>query len=345
MRVLDMVDTRSVAVPKLAIDLGTANTRLASVEAPLLAEIPSTAEGSVQTAGSLALTPRALRPVAHGVVVDVASAARMLVPQIRAARRHSPWKPLVLVCYPSDASAEERECIAAAVLTAGAGHVRLVPEPVAALLGSLGNRSFVDRPRLVIDLGEGVIDIAVVQGRRILASAPLRSGLAELRDDLQNLILEEQGIRLLPTEVASLLSSTDDAGGWVPVSRTPGRRRRARPDGRRLLSQSIFVKGAVVSGAVNGLRDAIGRRTSELLTILDTRDSRVVTSQPAVLAGGGALLPRLGRAIGAQLAPGVRTALDPMHAVIRGARRLLQDDDGSDWAADYDSTLFSPAQS
>ncbi len=329
--------------PRLALDLGTGRTRLASLEAAILAEIPSSVEGDSGTLGSLALARRVQRPVEHGVVVDVEAAARMLAPWIRTARGRSPWKPSVLACHPSDASATERERLMAAVQLAGAGALRLVPEPIAVLSAENASDSSAERPRLVVDLGEGVTDIAVVQGARVLASAALRRGLGELRSDLRRRVLAEHGLPLLPREVESLLALEMPLEGWVPVSRAPRRGHRVSPDGKRVLSETTFVSGATIAGAIAMALEAIAARTTELLRALETRDARVVTSMPALLAGGGALLPHLCRGIGVRLGLGVKVALDPVHAVIRGARRLLRDSSADGWVTERDPAQVCPA--
>jgi rod shape-determining protein MreB len=321
-------------VPRLALDVGTGRTRLASLGEPMLVEIPSTVGSGMETRGSLAVARSIQQPVEHGVIVDVDAAARMLAPQIRAGRGESPWKPRVLVCHPSDASSEERERLVAAVLMAGAAAVRLAPEPVAALLGSADVEPDKTRPRLIIDLGEGVTDIAVVQDGRVLVSAAVRLGLGEIRSEVRQEALKRHGVLLHSAEIASLLVAGVDFDGWVPVTRAPRRRMRTHPEGRRVLSHLVYVNGAVVAEVLHAALDTIAGRALGLLHALDAGEARAVATDGVLVAGGGALVPELCRGLGKRLGLGVKVAIEPLHAVIRGARRLLQDGGDDGWVSD-----------
>jgi rod shape-determining protein MreB len=305
--------------PRLALDLGTGRTRLASLDVPVLAEFSSTLE---RDDGGGTSRRSARHPLEHGVVVDVEATARLLRAPLRAARGKCPLRPHVLVCHPSDATPEELERLETAILLAGAAAVQLAPEPVAAALGSRGGEDAI-RPRLIVDLGEGVTDIAVVLGGRLLASAAVRLGLGEIRDDVGRAIEEEHGARLLPAEISSLLESAEDLGGWLGVTRQARRHAHPRADGRREVSHQVFVKDAVVAAALDGALDTIGRSATGLLQALGGHQARILASDGALLTGGGARFPHLCRGLGQRLGLRVLVAPDPLHAVITGARLLL----------------------
>ncbi len=326
-----------VVAQRLALDLGTARTRLASADGRLRLEAPSAVERLVRARRSLAVERRLQWPVVHGVVVNVEAVARLLAPRIRELRGAIPFKPRILVCHPSDASQEERDRLVAAVLQAGAGAVRLAPEPLAALLGAdAGGGPW---PRVVVDFGEGVTDIALVQPGRLLSSAAVRRGLAEIRQGVRQTVAEEQGISLKPEEIIDLLNRQADSPTWQAVERPPSRRRRDRQGGRRELRHLMLVRSTLITRIIDSALDAIERSASALIASLDRRERAHAAADGVLLAGGGGLIPDLGAGLARRLGLPVRVAADPLSAVIDGARWLLRADPGGDWLMAFPASL------
>ena len=325
-----MTATNGLA-PELALDMGTGTTRLALPDAQLLIEQPSVLESADEPEAPRRAQRLVEHPIKRGVVMDVEAAARMLAPQILAARGPAPMKPRVLACHPSDASLGERDRLVAAILLAGAGAVQLTSEPVAAVVGSTEPQADAARARMIVDLGEGVTDIAVVVEGHLLASAALRLGLADIRHHIEREVRAEQGVALRPRELAALITQQASASGWLPVERAPGRSRHGRPQGRRALQRLVLVNSAVVARATEGVLEAIGRNASNVLRALAWKEIAAIAHDGILLTGGGALVPALSRGIAEQLGVGVRVATDPLHAVIRGACELLQHCRPDEW--------------
>ena len=132
------------AAPDLAIDLGTANTRLYANGHGLIADEPSVIKlqpgtGTVEAVGARAarlakLDPYspAVSPLHAGVVADVDAATSLLTPFLKRAQRFGLRKPRALACAPTDACEEERAALVEATRRAGASAVVVVPEPLAA---------------------------------------------------------------------------------------------------------------------------------------------------------------------------------------------------------------------
>lgn len=152
--------------PAVAVDLGTAWTRLASATTRVRIEAPSRAEGRV--------------PLRAGVVVDPDAAVALLTPLLARMRRFAGRRPRILVGLPSDADADERAAAVSALRASGAAAVALVPEPLAAAVGA-GLDAGAVYATLVVDVGEGVTDAALVAEGRVLASAAVRIGCTDLR--------------------------------------------------------------------------------------------------------------------------------------------------------------------
>lgn len=318
-------------VPELALDLGTGLTRLARRGSDLLLEQPST-PAAAWSQGALALEACPERAVVHGVVVDPEAAARLLVAHLRRGRGESPFRPRVLVCYPSDASAAERELLVEAALRAGAGAVGLVPEPVAAAraLPPAGPTS--TRPQLVVDVGEGVTDVAIVRADRLVGSAAFRTGLAELRENLRRAVLEEHDVVLQDAELSTLLESPARHAGdpdWLGVDRLGGAREQQH--GRRVLRHLLLVRVAAVASVLERALDAIERAAASLLDSLGRRERARVLRAGVLWAGGGARIAPLREGLARRLGCGLRLTPRPLHAVVLGARSLLETGPRPDW--------------
>ena len=318
-------------VPELALDLGTGLTRLAQRGGSLLIEQPST-PAAPRSRGALAPEECPERAIVHGVVVDAEAAAHLLAPHLRSIRRASPVRPRVLVCHPSDASPAERQLLVEAALLAGAGAVGLVSEPVAAAraLPRAGPAS--QRPELVVDVGEGVTDIAVVQADRLVGSAAFRTGLAELREDLRRAVLEEHDVLLQDAELATLLESPARHAGdpdWLGVDRLGGER--GQEHGRRVLRRVLLVRAAAVARVLEQALHAIERAAASLLDSLGRRERAGVLRAGVLFAGGGARIAPLREGLGQRLGCCLRLPPRPLHAVVLGARALLERGPRPDW--------------
>ena len=144
----------------IALDVGTATTRIA------------TGQSSIAERPSLIGCKRALR---DGVIVDGETVSFILEPFFSLARRFGILKPCVLACAPSNAQDEERQMLTDSIMKAGAFSVSIIPEPLAAAIGS-GLDVSSPYAQMVIDIGEGVTDCAVIRSSKILVTRAVRVG-------------------------------------------------------------------------------------------------------------------------------------------------------------------------
>ena len=152
----------------VALDVGTATTRAAVGNYRLI-------EQSSETA-----TKRFLR---GGVVVDGEAAVRFLKPLLTKVRVFGIIRPCVLACAPSDIKQNERELLKESILKAGASSVVIIPEPLAAAVGA-GIDISSPYAQMVIDIGEGVSDCAIIQSSKILVTCAVRIGCARIRMEI-----------------------------------------------------------------------------------------------------------------------------------------------------------------
>ena len=130
---------KTFADPDIALDLGTANTRLYARGRGIIADEPSvvrmqTDTGRIEEVGISAVFSikdkqhSIVSPLRAGVVADVKATTALLTPLLRRGRRMGILKPRVLVCTPTDACEEERAALTEAIRSAGAAAVAIAPE-------------------------------------------------------------------------------------------------------------------------------------------------------------------------------------------------------------------------
>ena len=159
----------SFTAPDIAVDLGTAYLRACSTASSEILERPSWVDDSAGVR---------CHPLRGGAIVDADAATRLLTIVLRRLRTWHARRPNVLATVPTDVSADEKADVIESLIRAGAGMVAIVPEPVAAAVGaSLG-----DGVRMLIDIGEGVTDIAVLERGILGYRASIRLGCADMRD-------------------------------------------------------------------------------------------------------------------------------------------------------------------
>ncbi|MFP5247874.1 MAG: rod shape-determining protein [Thermoanaerobaculia bacterium] len=163
MRLLDLFRP-----PLIAIDVGTATTRVCFGAADVV-EHPSVVHE--QVGGALVA-----RPVMRGgVVADVVGVAAVVRTLLDSRRRTFRRRPSAVVCAPTDVSEFERDALVEAVVMGGASVAMVVPEPLAAAVGA-GVDIACEYATAVIDIGEGVTDLAVFRDGAMIVSQATRIG-------------------------------------------------------------------------------------------------------------------------------------------------------------------------
>lgn len=152
---------------QVALDLGTATIRIAA------------GRGAVFERSSCLGEREGLR---GGVIVDQTMVVQLLKPLLDRTRLFGIVKPCVLACAPSDVNRIERARLTQAVLDAGAASVYVIPEPLAAAVGA-GLDVSSSYAQVVVDIGAGVTDCALIRMSRIQATAAVRIGCSQLQQD------------------------------------------------------------------------------------------------------------------------------------------------------------------
>ncbi|MBN1341578.1 MAG: rod shape-determining protein [Phycisphaerae bacterium] len=295
---------RVIRGPDLALDVGTATTRLAVANR----------EGELVRPSLLGGT----HPLRSGVVVDRGAASSLLKLLVDRARYFHLSRPRVLVCAPSDASPEEREALIESVRGAGVSSVAVIPEPLAAAIGA-GMDLSLPYGQLIVDIGEGVTDCAVIQSGELVATAAVRAACSDLHEAVQQVALRECGLVLSRTEAERIT-----LGVGIGTARDPASAVVAEGIGAidgRLGAASVPIPA--IEEAQNLVVDRILETILAFLKDLPASLGAQVIDNPARLTGGGALLRGMVDLISANTGLCVTVPDDPLGAVIRGSRRVL----------------------
>ena len=322
----------------LGIDLGTANILVYVRGEGILINEPSVVAINQKTGQVVAIghdakkmlgrTPghiTALRPLVDGVISDFEVTAEMLNYFIK--KVHSPSaqlfaRPRVVIGIPSSITEVERRAVRDAASNAGAREVYLVEEPMAAAIGvRLPIQEAVGS--MVIDVGGGTTDIAVISLGGIVTSRNLRIAGDRFNDDIANyardefkLLIGERTAEDIKISIGSVWKTNDIFEGTLRgrdlVTGLPREVLVTDSDVRAALAKSIRL-------IVDGVKGTIEDTPPELVADIMHRG--------ILLVGGGSLIRGLDKLLERETKMPVYLAEDPLTAVVRGTGIILEDID------------------
>ena len=320
----------------LSIDLGTANTLIYSagegivLNEPSVVAIREDAKGkSVQAVGveaktMLGRTPgniEAIRPLKDGVIADFTITEKMLQHFIRKVHgtRYFRPSPRVLICVPYGSTQVERRAIQESAESAGARKVFLIPEPMAAAIGA-GLPVNESRGSMVLDIGGGTSEVAVISLNGIVYAASVRIGGDRFDEAIISYIRRNYGI-LIGESTAEAVKH--EIGTAYPVRKV----REIAVKGRNLaegLPKSFTLNSNEIleslqeplHGIVGAVKAALEQTPPEL--------GSDVAERGIVLTGGGANLSGIDKLIMEETGLPVVIADDPMTCVARGGGRVIE---------------------
>lgn len=303
--------------PDVAIDLGTANTRLYVLDRGIVADEPT----RVAPPDGSSLDPKfeaeVTTPVRGGVVHDVDAAARLLEGLLQRIHRLGWIKSRALVCAPSDATSEERSNLLEAVRRAGISRVQLLPEPLASAVGA-GLDIASPYGQMLVDIGDGVTDMAVIRSRELIVTKALRRAGGDFRAALQQFVKEKKNLYLPRRESDRLVKESGAPGETSPPPYVSAlaRDHAGAPVGIELPSEDVFEAVQPVMTEIVGSI----RRTIENLPA----DLAVEVSESGIsLSGGGACLRGIDHLIARETSTEVKVVANPLRATINGAGEIL----------------------
>ena len=318
----------------IGIDLGTANTLVYLHDHGIVINEPSVVAinqktGRVVAVGNdakqmLGRTPphiSAVRPLVDGVVSNFEVTEEMLMYLINKAQKVAKKKarPRVVIGVPSGITNVETRAVYDATKNAGAREVHIIEEPMAA---AIGIKLPVKEPvgSMIIDIGGGTTDIAVISLGGIVQSKNLRIAGDKLNEDIISYIRDEFKI-LIGEKTAE---SVKMAIGSVLEGEAP---MEASVKGRDLvtgLPREVIITDSDIREALAGSINALIDSVKEVLETTPPEILSDVMNRGIVLAGGGALLRGLDKLLSDILKIPVYIASDPLTAVARGTGLVLE---------------------
>lgn len=318
-----------IADPDLALDLGTANTRLYARGRGIIADEPSivrmqTDTGKIEEVGvSAAFSIKdkqhsLVSPLRAGVVADVKATTALLTPLLRRGRRLGILKPRVLVCAPTDACDEERAALVEATRSAGASAVAIAPEPLAAAIGG-GLDVASEQAQMIVDIGDGVTDIAVIRLGSLIVTDAVRIACSDLTGAVCELATKRYDVNLYQNEAERLVRKI---GASKPQNLSASYIA-AGDDSRTGTLRRVTIYGHEIAAALHPVLQKIVAAVSVALHNLPAEIACEVIENGVRLTGGGACLPGMTTLLANETNLMVKPVKEPMRAVINGARQML----------------------
>ena len=315
----------------MGIDLGTANVLVYVKGSGVVLREPSVVaidknNGSIIAVGAdarrmLGRTPGnivAIRPLRDGVIADYDVTERMLRYFVqKAGGKRFIFKPRVMVCIPSGVTGVEERAVRQATLQAGARQAYLIEEPVAAALGA-GLDISEPAGSMVVDIGGGTTDVAVLSLGGIVCSRSLRVGGDKFDDAIVRFIKKEYN--LLIGERTGEEIKMDVASAYPQEDRSMQIRGRDLISG---LPKCITVTTSNVYRAIQEALDAVVGAVKEVLEQTPPELSSDIADRGIILTGGGALLKGIDTLIAMETDLPVYVAEDPLSCVALGTGQAL----------------------
>ncbi len=321
-------------VPEIGIDLGTSNILVYRRGRGVVLQEPTVVAINVQNGRVLAVgnearemlgrTPgniQAIRPLKDGVIADYTTTLKMLEYLLqKVCGRRAIFRPTVLVCVPSGVTNVERRAVIQAAQAAGAGQAMTIEEPMAAAIGA-GLPIAAPGGNMVLDIGGGTTDIAVISLGGIVLSQSIRVGGNKM---------DEAIIRHIRNAYNLMIGEPTAEEIKIKIGSAYPLEQELRMDirGRDLvagLPKTVQITSDEVREALN---EPIRQIAEKLCSVLEETPPELasdIIERGIVLTGGGALLRGFDRLLHSVTDIPVRVADNAMHCVAVGTGRALEE--------------------
>ncbi|HUI03789.1 MAG TPA: rod shape-determining protein [Acidimicrobiales bacterium] len=316
----------------LAIDLGTANTLVYTRGKGIVLNEPTVIALNTRTQEVLAMgqdawqmigrTPGyivAVRPLRQGAITDFDVTERMIRLLLHRCGVSRLNRPRVLICVPSAITSVERRAVKEATRRAGASAAYLIEQPMAAAIGA-GLSIHEPIGNMVVDVGGGTSETAVISLGGVVASEAIRCGGFDIDAAIQTFVRREHGVAIgerTAEEIKLAIGSAAPYGGEM----------KAEVRGRELMTgmpKTVVLSPAEVRAAVEDQVRQIIAAAVDCLGAAPPELAQDIIFQGIHLVGGGALLRGMARRLANETAVPVHLVDTPLECVALGAGQCLE---------------------
>jgi len=321
----------------MGIDLGTANTLVyvrgkgIVVREPSVVAIRNDRNRQVVAVGEeakrmIGRTPGnivAIRPMKEGVIADFDITQQMLKTFIRKAMsKYSIVHPRVVICVPSGVTQVERRAVLEASAQAGAKESFLMEEPMAAAIGA-GLPVTEPTGSMVVDIGGGTTEVAVISLGGIVTSVSTRVGGNKMDDAIVNYIKKEYNLMIGER-------TAEDIKIQIGSAYSPEKEASIDVRGRDLITglpKTLTITSSEVKEALKECLESILEAIKGTLEKTPPELAADIMERGIMLTGGGSLLRGMDKLIREETGMPVAIADDPLDCVVMGAGKALEEID------------------
>lgn len=321
----------------IGIDLGTANTLVILkgkgivLNEPSVVAIDKKTEEIIATGYEakemLGRTPSeidAIRPLKDGVIADFTATQLMLKNLVaKVCQRYNAGRPRVVVGVPSGITEVEERAVQESVIRAGAKEVFLIEEPMAAAIGA-GLDVAEPTGNIIVDIGGGTTEVAVISLGGIVVSNSLRIAGDELDQDILNYVKRELNLAIGETAAEQIKM---EIGCATPLM-TEAQMQISGRDLTTGLPKDMIITSTQVEEA---MRESISEIVDIVKATLEKTPPELasdIVEKGIVLAGGGALIKNIDKLLSLKTEMPVYIAEDPLDCVVKGTGKTLEDLEG-----------------
>ena len=318
----------------IGVDLGTANIIITIKGKGIVLNEPSVVaidknNGTILATGAeakemLGRTPNdiaAIRPLKDGVIADFTATQLMLKSMLqRVCQRYNAGRPRVVVGVPSGITEVEERAVEESVMQAGAREVYIIEEPMAAAIGA--NLEVAEpNGNIIVDIGGGTTEVAVVSLGGIVTSNSLRVAGDELNEDIVNYVKREMNLAIGETTAEQVKINIGCAKPLLTEESMEIR-------GRHLatgLPETAIITSTQVQEAMNDSIEKIVDIIKQTLEKTPPELASDIMERGIVLTGGGALIRNFDSLLAEKTEMPVYVVDHPLECVAKGAEKTLED--------------------
>ncbi len=315
----------------LAIDLGTANTLVYAKGRGIVLNQPTVIALNTRTHEVLAVgneawqmigrTPGyivAVRPLRQGAITDFDITERMIRLLLRRAGVSKLNRPRVLICVPSAITSVERRAVKEAARRAGASAAYLIEQPMAAAMGA-GLDIHEPMGNMVVDVGGGTTETAVISLGGLVAVRAIRCGGFDIDAAIQGYVRTQYGIAIGERTGEDIKLAIGSAMAYAGEVRAEVRGREVSTG----LPKTVVLSPKEIRGAIEEQVSTIVSTVIDCLSESPPELAQDIIYRGIHLVGGGALLRGLALRLANETAVPVHLVSTPLECVVQGAGECL----------------------